>query len=212
MRKVVLYQLLSLDGVAEEPGDWMTDGGSELFENLAAVIGTQDEILLGRGTYDYWVDYWPTSAVEPFATFVNTTRKHVFSSTPLTGEWANTVVADRPPVEYVRDLKRTNGGDIGVHGSIALAQTLLDADLVDELRLVIAPAVAGTGRRLFDGSGTGTVRPLELLESRSTEAGSLLLAYRVARTVDPRRGASRGARGSAGGRRPDRGSARASTS
>ena len=182
VRKVVLYQLLSLDGVAEEPGDWMTDGGRELFENLADVIGTQDDILLGRATHDYWVDYWPTSDLEPFATFVNTTRKHVFSSTPLTGAWANTVVADRRPVEYVHDLKRTDGADIGIHGSIALAQTLLAADLVDELRLVVAPAVAGAGRRLFDAGGTGTVRPLELLESRSTEAGSLLLGYRVVRT------------------------------
>ena len=180
MRNVVLLHWLSLDGVAEEPSDWFFDDGPELFALIGRVLEPQDDVLLGRGTYDYWVDYWPTSAVEPFATFVNTTRKHVFSSTPLTGEWANTVVADRPPVEYVRDLKRTDGGDIGIHGSIALAQALLDADLVDELRLVVAPVVAGTGRRLFDGSGTGTVRRLELRECGRTEAGSLLLAYRVA--------------------------------
>ena len=180
MRKVVLYQLLSLDGVAEEPSDWMSDGGGEVFGNLAAVIATQDDILLGRGTYDYWADYWPTSDVEPFATFVNTTRKHVFTSTPLTGAWANTVVADRPPVEYVTDLKRGDGGDVGIHGSIELARSLLRADLVDELRLVVAPALAHTGRRLFDGADAGGIRKLELLESRSTAAGSLLLAYRVA--------------------------------
>ena len=180
IRKVVLYQLLSLDGVAEEPSDWMSDGGRELFENLGAVIATQDDILLGRGTYDYWVDYWPTSEVEPFATFVNTTRKHVFSSTPLTQEWANTVVADRPPVEYVTDLRRGEGGDIGIHGSIELARSLLSADLVDELRLVVAPALAHTGRRLFDGTDDRGVRALELLDSTRTEAGSLLLAYRVA--------------------------------
>jgi len=85
MRKVVLYQLLSLDGVAEEPSDWMSDGGGELLENLGAIIATQDDILLGRGTYDYWVDYWPSSEFEPFATFVNTTRKHVFTSSPSPG-------------------------------------------------------------------------------------------------------------------------------
>jgi dihydrofolate reductase len=180
IRKVVLYQLLSLDGVAEEPSDWMSDGGRELFENLGAVVGTQDDILLGRGTYDYWVGYWPASDVEPFATFVNTTRKHVFSSTPLTREWANTVVADRPPVEYVTDLRRGEGGDIGIHGSIELARSLLSADLVDELRLVVAPALAHTGRRLFDGTDDRGVRALELLDSTRTEAGSLLLAYRVA--------------------------------
>ena len=178
MRKVVLYQLLSLDGVAEEPSDWMSDGGREMFENLATVIGTQDDVLLGRGTYDYWVDYWPTSDFEPFAPFVNTTRKHVFTSTPLTGDWPNTVVADRPAGEYVTDLKRTDGGDIGIHGSIGLARSLLDAGLVDELRLVVAPALANGGRRLFDADG-GRLRALELLDCRSTEAGSLLLAYRV---------------------------------
>ena len=59
-RNVVLYQLLSLDGVAEEPGDWISDGGPEVFANLAETIATQDDVLLGRGTYDYWVGYWPT--------------------------------------------------------------------------------------------------------------------------------------------------------
>ena len=179
LRKVVLYQLLSLDGVAEEPSDWMSDGGRELFENLGAVIATQEDILLGRGTYDYWVDYWPSSDVEPFATFVNTTRKHVFTSSPLTREWASTVVADRPPAEYVTDLKREEGGDIGIHGSIELARSLLSADLVDELRLVVAPALARSGRRLFERTDEGGVRTLELLDSRRTRGGSLLLAYRA---------------------------------
>ena len=73
-RKVVLYQLLSLDGVAEEPGDWMFDSGPEVFANLARTIESQDDVLLGRGTYDYWVGYWPTSDIEPFATFVNGVR------------------------------------------------------------------------------------------------------------------------------------------
>ena len=83
MRKVVLYQLLSLDGVAEEPGDWFFDNGPEMFANLGRVIGSQDDILLGRGTYDYWVGFWPTSDVEPFASFINGTPKHVvMSSTP----------------------------------------------------------------------------------------------------------------------------------
>ncbi len=72
MRNVVLYQLLSLDGVAEEPGDWMFDTDRAIFDNLGAIIEKQDAILLGRTTYDYWVGYWPTSDIEPFATFINT--------------------------------------------------------------------------------------------------------------------------------------------
>ena len=83
MRKVVLYMLLSLDGVAEEPGDWMTDFDQPIFDNLARVIGSQDTILLGRGTYDYWVDFWPGDGPEPFHSFINGTEKHVFTSRPL---------------------------------------------------------------------------------------------------------------------------------
>src|SRR5918992_1921787 len=120
MRRVVLYQLLSLDGVAEEPGDWMFDIDQDVFDNLGNIIATQDAILLGRNTYDYWVDYWPTSDVEPFASFINNTRKHVFTSRDLTGEWANTTVVKDPAVDYVAGLKQGDGGDLGIHGSIAL--------------------------------------------------------------------------------------------
>lgn len=67
MRDVVLYQLLSLDGVAEEPGDWMHEVDDAVVENLRSTISRQDDILLGRGTYDYWAGYWPTSDVQPFA-------------------------------------------------------------------------------------------------------------------------------------------------
>ena len=63
MRTVVLMQWLSLDGVAEEPSDWFFDDGPELFALIGRVIATQDDVLLGRGTYDYWADYWPTSEV-----------------------------------------------------------------------------------------------------------------------------------------------------
>lgn len=81
MRKVVLYT--SPDGVAEEPGDWFADAGPEVLENLGLIIASQDDVLLGRGTYDYWAGYWPTSDVEPFASFINATPKHVVtSSTP----------------------------------------------------------------------------------------------------------------------------------
>jgi dihydrofolate reductase len=177
MRKVVLYQLVSLDGVAEEPGDWMFDTGPEVFTNLGQIIGTQSDILLGRGTYDYWVGYWPTSDVEPFATFVNSTPKHVFTSGELTGDWPNTTAVKGDAAGYVADLKRGEGGDIGIHGSISLAHSLLREGLVDELRLVVAPALAWRGRKLFDAE-RGLNR-LDLVASEHTEGGALLLTYRV---------------------------------
>lgn len=176
MRKVVLYQLLSLDGVAEEPGDWVFDDGPELFANLAGVIERQDAVLLGRGTYDYWVGFWPTADVEPFAGFVNGTTKHVFTSTAPTAPWANSVVVTDPAAGYVEDLKQRPGGDIGIHGSTRLAQSLLRADLVDELRLVVSPVLANNGgRKLFEGEGP--LRKLSLVESRATPAGTLFLTY-----------------------------------
>jgi dihydrofolate reductase len=150
MRKVVLYQLLSFDGVAEEPGDWMFDSGQEVIDNLDRVIGTQDDVLFGRGTYDYWVDYWPTSDFEPFAGFINRTQKHVFTSTPLAGAWENTTPVEEPAAEHVAQLKQGEGGDIGIHGSIGLTQSLWREGLIDVLELVVAPTVAGRGRRLFE--------------------------------------------------------------
>lgn len=176
MRKVVLYQLLSLDGVAEEPGDWMFDGGRELFDNLAGIIERQDAILLGHGTYDYWAGYWPTSDVEPFASFVNGTTKHVFASSRPAAEWANSVIVSEPVDGYVAELKRRPGADIGVHGSIRLARSLLRSDLVDELRLVMSPVLANNGgRRLFDGDDV--LRRFDLLEVSTSAAGTVFLAY-----------------------------------
>jgi dihydrofolate reductase len=177
MRKVVLYQLLSLDGVAEEPGDWLFDVDQAIFDNLARVIGTQDAVLLGRNTYDYWVGYWPTSDVEPFAAFINGTPKHVFTSGKPELEWANSTLVAEPADTYVAELKRSDGGDIGIHGSIELARSLLRARLVDELRLVIAPAVAHQGRRLFDDRAE--LLKLELTNAQGTPSGALLCDYRI---------------------------------
>lgn len=182
-RRVVLYELLSLDGVAEEPGDWLFEDGPEIFEHLAEVIAAQDDVLLGRATYDYWVHYWPTSNVEPFASFINNTPKHVFSSRPLEGDWPNSTRVSDPATSYVTDLKRGEGGDIGVHGSISLARSLLSAGLVDELRLVIAPAIAGSGARLLDGLDLETTT-LQLVADRRTARGSLLLRYHVGQPSD----------------------------
>ncbi|WP_433331985.1 dihydrofolate reductase family protein [Spirillospora sp. CA-294931] len=179
MRKVVLYHIVSLDGVAYEESDWFDDGGDEMIANLSQIIETQDDILLGRGTYDYWVGYWPTSDFQPFADFINTTRKHVFTSSKPDQEWANTTLVSAPVTDYVADLKEQSGGDIGIHGSISLAQSLLRAGLVDELRLVVAAAVAGQGRRVFEGDA---LQKLQLLDVQRSLKGTLFLTYRCPTT------------------------------
>jgi dihydrofolate reductase len=179
MRNVVLMHWLSLDGVAEEPSDWFFDDGPELFDLIARVIARQDDVLLGRGTYEYWVGYWPTSDVEPFATFINTTRKHVATSTELAGHWDNTVRITAPVVDHVRALKQEPGGDIGIHGSTELARSLISARLVDELRFVIPPTVAGHGKRLFSADAADDLQQFELVDVERTPKGTLFTHYRL---------------------------------
>jgi dihydrofolate reductase len=179
MRNVVLLHWVSLDGVAEEPSDWFFDDGPELFDLVDRVIKPQHDVLLGRGTYDYWVDYWPTSDVEPFASFINTTRKHVASSSDLTGHWENTVRMTAPVTDYVQTLKQQSDGDIGIHGSTELARSLLAARLVDELRFVIPPTIAGHGKRLFTGEVDMPLQQFELVDVERTAKGTLFLDYRA---------------------------------
>lgn len=175
MRKVVVYELLSLDGVAESP-EVFFGWDDVLDENLGAVIATQDAVVLGRRSYDEWAEFWPSSDIEPFATFINGVEKHVATSTPLDRGWTNATVIDGDLVEFVRELKSRDGGDIGVHASISVAQALLAAGVADELRLVIAPAVAGSGRRLLDGLPT---IKLEAIRSTLSPSGHLLADYRL---------------------------------
>jgi len=177
-RKVVAYELLSLDGVAEAPDRFFADWDDAMEANLSAVIATQDAVILGRRSYTEWAEFWPSSQIEPFATFINGVKKHVATSTPLDRDWPNATVIDRGLVEFVRDLKQQPGGDVGVHASISVAQALLAADVVDELRLVIAPRIAGRGRRLLDGLPS---IQLESIRSATSPTGYLLVDYRVIR-------------------------------
>jgi dihydrofolate reductase len=176
VRKVVVYELLSLDGVAEQPDEFITDFDEVMAENLGRVIGSQDAVLLGRRTYDDWAAFWPKSEIQPFASFINGVQKFVVTSAPPERLWEGTSVVGEGLTEFVASLKRQPGGDIGVHGSIALAQSLLQANLVDELRLVIAPAMHMQGRRLFD---QGLPKRLSLTRSVSSPTGYLLVDFQV---------------------------------
>jgi dihydrofolate reductase len=176
-RRVVLYELMSIDGFADEPGEgeWLRDTGSKLGDFLAETITTQDAVLLGRRTYEKWAPYWPTADVQPFADFINATPKYVFTSSPRELEWSESRAVNAPAAAFVAELKAAPGGDIGIHGSLSLARDLLAAGLVDDLRLVVAPSLAGDGVRLFDAGGE--LQRFELVhEERS--GGCLLLHYR----------------------------------
>jgi len=176
-RKLVASELLSLDGVAEGLEDLFVGVEDEVIEeNARRRIAAEDTVLLGRRTFDQGAGYWPTSDIEPFASFINRVEKFIVTSSPLGQTWANSAAVRGPLPEFVRSLKAKPGGDIGVHGSLQLTQSLLQAGLVDELQLVIAPALKFQGRRLF---GQGTPRRLTLARSVISPNGFLVLDYRV---------------------------------
>ena len=177
MREVVAYELLSLDGVAEQPMEFITDFDEVMRDNLGRVIAAQDAVLLGRRTYDDWAEFWPTSDIEPFASFINGVQKFVVTSTPPEQGWARTAVVKDVLADFVIELKQRPGDDIGIHGSISLAQSLVKASLVDHLRLVIAPAVQIHGRKLFDG---WSPERLSLTRSITSPTGYLLVDYEIA--------------------------------
>ena len=191
MRRIVLYTLISLDGAVDDPIRYFptaTDTGADepsvptfddvMLEMEARLIATQDAVLLGRNMYDQWSGYWPTSDEQPFADFINGVKKYVVTSTPLTRAWDDAEPVSGPVAEIVADLKARPGGDIGVHGSIELAQSLLAEGLVDEVQLGVAPVVDPVGRRLFDG--LPEMRRLALHSATPTPSGALWLVYRPA--------------------------------
>jgi len=175
-RKVVAGHFLSLDGVAEAPERFITAWDDETDASGADLIATQDAVILGRRTYDDWAQFWPGSEIQPFASFINAVPKYVATSTRLDREWTSSRVIDGGLVDFVRHLKGQPGGDIGVHGSISVTRTLLAADVVDELRLVIAPTIAGSGQRLLDG--LPLIR-LETIRGAASSSGHVLVDYRV---------------------------------
>jgi dihydrofolate reductase len=177
-RTVVASHFVSLDGVAEAPDRFITAWDDETDAHGARLISTQDAVILGRRSYEEWAEFWPGSEIEPFASVINAVPKYVATSTPLAREWPGASVIDGEVVDFVRRLKDGPGGDIGVHASISLTRTLLAAGVVDELRLVIAPTIVGSGARLLDR--LPPIR-LETIRSTASPSGHLLVDYHVVR-------------------------------
>jgi dihydrofolate reductase len=177
VRKIIAYELLSLDGVAEAP-DKFFGWDDSLDARLAFEISRQDAVIFGRRSYNEWAEFWPSSRIEPFATFINGVTKYVATSTPLDRNWANSTAIEGGLVEFVRGLKEQPGKDVGVHASISVAQALFSAGVLDELRLAIGPMIVGRGRRLLDGL---PATQLELIRSEISPTGYLQVDYRVIR-------------------------------
>jgi dihydrofolate reductase len=176
MRKLVSFLFISLDGVVEAPDQYIRREAYADFPDLIGnTVSEQDAVLLGRKTYEEWSTFWPTSQIEPFATFINNIPKFVVSSTLQEVSWNRSTLIDHDFLDEIKRLKMQPGSRIGVHGSIGLTQSLLLAGLLDELRLTQAPAIAGRGRRLLEHDGPPV--QLDLQSSRTTKTGLQYLVY-----------------------------------
>ncbi len=187
MGRIVVTEFVSLDGVMEDPGgaeDFEHGGWS--FEFSRGEEGDKfkldeafesDALLLGRVTYEGFAEAWPSREGE-FADKFNNMPKYVVSSTLEDPEWNNSTVLKGDVVEEISKLRQAVDGDIVVHGSARLVQTLLEHDLVDELRLMVFPVVLGSGRRLF--GDTSDKKPLRLADSKTVGDGVAILTYEPA--------------------------------
>ena len=174
MRKLVVTEFISLDGVMEEPGWTFKYWNDEIAKFKGEESSASDALLLGRVTYQGFAAAWPESKDEG-ANYFNSVRKYVVSKTleePL--EWNNSALIKNNIVEEITNLKQQNGKDITVHGSATLVQTLMQHDLVDSYRLLVYPVVLGKGKRLFE---EGIPATLKLLESHSFSSGVVALVY-----------------------------------
>ena len=183
MRTLAVTQHTTLAGAVEMLGDWFDPGDQD--EELAAALrrlgDRGDALLLGRRTFEDFRSYWPkqTDDRTGVAATLDRVRKYVVSSTLNDPDWQNSTILSDRWLDRVRELKEQPGGDIGVTGSIQLCHTLIEAELVDEYRLFVHPAVQGRGRRLFpDGFA---VPRLETVESTTFGNGITLLRYAVRR-------------------------------
>jgi dihydrofolate reductase len=176
MRKLTSFLFISLDGVVESPNTFVR---ANVFEDISELIretiAEQDTILLGRKMYQEWSQYWPDSKIEPFASFINNHPKFVVSSTLRDLAWSHSALLGRDLAGAIGELKTQPGKTIGVHGSVSLLQSLLLAGLLDELRFIQVPVIAGHGRRLLEYPDAS--RQLDLQYSRATPTGLLYLVY-----------------------------------
>jgi dihydrofolate reductase len=182
--RIVVTVFISVDGVIEDPGgaenfkhagwSFEFDRGDEGNQFKLEETMESEALLLGRRTYEGFATSWPSREGE-FADKFNSMPKYVVSSTLKDPEWTNSTVMEGDVVDSAAKLKEELDGDIVVHGSAQLTQTLLEHDLVDELRLMVFPVVLGSGKRLF--GETSDKKPLRLVDSKTVGEGVSILVY-----------------------------------
>jgi dihydrofolate reductase len=190
MGKIVISENITLDGVVQDPtgdegfrhGGWFNQIGDKDREAWAKVqfdeaLGTE-ALLLGRRSYDFFAARWPSRSGE-WADRLNSLPKYIVSSTLEHRDWNNSTVLQGEVVTEVSKLKQALDGEIVVYASRQLVLTLMEHDLVDELRLMVYPVVLGAGERIF--GQTSDKRPLRLLDTRRVGDGLAFLTYELVR-------------------------------
>lgn len=174
MRKLIVTEFMTLDGVIEEPQDWSFPYWNDEIEKLKlGELFASDAQLLGRVTYQGFAFAWPSRTGE-YADRLNNLPKYVVSTTLDKAEWNNSHLIKENVAEEISKLKDQSGQDILVHGSITLVQMLIKNDLIDQYNLLVYPLVLGSGKRLFqDENTTG----LKLVETKPFGSGVVLLRY-----------------------------------
>jgi dihydrofolate reductase len=185
MRKINAALFITLDGVVEAPGgettlppekrNWsMPFMHNEVEQVIGANIASSDAMLLGRKTYEGFAAFWPNVPEDdPFGGIMNNRTKYVVSTTLAKAEWKNSHLIRGNVSEELKKLKQGHGKDISTVGSGTLVRSLLKADLVDELQLMLCPVVLGVGQRLFDG--VDFTKSLKVLEAKSFSSGMIYL-------------------------------------
>jgi dihydrofolate reductase len=195
--RLTLHTFLTLDGVMQAPGGpdedpsggfshggWSAPYGDEDFAAaMTGYLGKAGAFLLGRKTYEIFSGYWPrvTDPSDPIASKLNALPKYVASTTLAAAGWHNSTLLGGDVVAEVAKLKERPGDELQVHGSGALAHTLIDHDLIDEYRLLVFPVHLGSGRKLFRDGGKPAA--LRLISTTTTRAGVVIAAYQPAGPV-----------------------------
>ena len=181
MRKVVVTEFMTLDGVMEDPHKWSFDFWNDEIANYKqAELDATDALLLGRVTYEGFAAAWPGRTDDTgFADKFNAMPKYVATRTLDDLDWSNSHVLEGDVAEAVARLKEEPGQDIGIHGSATLTRYLTEHGLIDQYKLLVYPVILGQGKRLFDDSTSKKV--LKLVDSQTFGTGVISQIYEPAR-------------------------------
>jgi dihydrofolate reductase len=177
MRKVIVSNVMSLDGFFEGPSkklDWFAPD-EEFFEYARKLLRSVDTILFGRTTYEHMAGYWPNAPADEIADKMNHLPKVVFSRTLHAADWGNSRLVRGDAAEEVAKLKQMPGEDMVIFGSAILASSLLQAGLIDEYRIILSPVLIGAGNPLFQN--TREKLQMKLSRTQTLGSGVVILSY-----------------------------------